>query len=298
MDSDLQPLGGAVFSLYTVSNAYIGDTGASSSVTGLATYSGDLALGGYYFVEKTAPDGYISDYTTHYDFTLSDTDYSVENSCLYHVYGSDVVNNPIKVEFTVVNAENHGAGLSDSTFKLYNNILMLGDASYTETSDSNGLVTFSPVTAGTYYMKQTASHTGYRVSDIASWKIVVSADGTSTIQPYLGLLEGYGTPVALTSAYLIENGPIKGSIKLTLVEKADDYAPPPTCPPTYLSGSPVSVYPASGGEITGWYAAMEPITDLLDTDTGYNNAYYNYGLENIPAGEYRRIPTARRTDTL
>ncbi len=304
VDADSNALAGAKFKLWFAGkdgaaetggdDVEVGETAASAAGTGIATWSGDLpALGTYYFKESAAPDGYILDPTKTDTFTITSDDYSAVLGKLYYKYTQNIVDDPIAVKFKVVYKDDHSTVLPGSTFKLYGNLLMTGSASAEATSDDSGIVTFNKLPAGTYYMKQTASKAGYMKSSVTQWRVTVKNDGTATIEEYdveYVLIGGYPLEVpdnaaALSESYLIENDAVKGSVKLTLVAKADDYTNPLAL--TYLTSGSFGVYKVVGGEVSDEeYAELNQITATIDADTGYANISYEFGLENIPAGDY------------
>ena len=86
---------------------------------------------------------------------------------------------PTDVTFNKVTSS--GAALEGAEFALYaaTDSECIGTALYTATSDSNGLVKFESVTAGTYYMKETESPDGYELP--STIYTVTVENGTSTM---------------------------------------------------------------------------------------------------------------------
>ena len=157
-----EPLSGAVF---TLSN---GQTATSDS-DGLVQF-GRLAPGTYTLTETTAPSGYAPN-TQTYTVVVSAT-------------GEITVNGTAQSEFSVANTRNAyplsfpkadlrtGEPLSGAVFTLSNG--------QTATSDSDGRVTFGPLTPGTYTLTETTAPAGY-LPNTQTYTVVVSSTGTVTV---------------------------------------------------------------------------------------------------------------------
>jgi|GEM_PF-3336386 len=138
----------------------------------------------YTLLETAAPEGYISAAGTTYTVEVS-----LDGTAVLKRTASGVTSAVTTVEnsrktttFSFNKVSDSGAALEGAWFTLYDNaaatISSRRVAQATVKSDENGIVTFSDVPWGTYYLKEVLAPARYRAS-ASIWKVVIEYDSSS-----------------------------------------------------------------------------------------------------------------------
>ncbi|MCG7336505.1 LPXTG cell wall anchor domain-containing protein [Sporosarcina sp. ACRSM] len=143
-------LGEAVFSLYRVGETDPIQTGLTTDTAGNLTVN-NLEPGDYYFIETTAPTGYVLDATTQHSFTITASQLAVV----------EVTNTKFTGSVTLFKKDSEtDEGLSGAVFSLYQD----GEDEAIQTgltTNADGNLTVSGLAAGGYYFVETAAPEGY-----------------------------------------------------------------------------------------------------------------------------------------
>ena len=118
----------------------------------------NVAIGKYYFIEKTRLNNYIPNTEKHYFTIKQDSQYGVNTRTVFYV------KNYLKkgtLEF-IKKDKKTGVGISDTVIEIYsnNNELLL-----TRTTDNDGRITISDLPYGKYYIKEKEANINYQKSD-------------------------------------------------------------------------------------------------------------------------------------
>ena len=150
-----QPLAGAQFSVNRISGQGSGivATTVSTGADGVAE-TGWLAWGKYRVEEIVPPANYV------------DSDFFTEVEAYEHgkTYTIEVENEPMQGEIQLLKENDKGQALAGATFELLD---VTGKVVQTKTTDVNGRITFSALSAGTYTVRETVAPEGYLLSDDA-----------------------------------------------------------------------------------------------------------------------------------
>lgn len=219
-------LSGAGFTLYTnadCTSAY--SVEYKTATNGIITFA-NLKSGTYYLKETTVPTGYKGSNMVYKVVVATDGKITVNNIA---VTGSYTVVNPIipKYDLTFTKTSEDGKPLTGAVFTLYTKSdckTAIGNGA----SDSNGMVTFSDLVAGTYYMKETTVPDGYK-ANARIYTITVGSDGAVTISE-----SDSGTLVNNAGKYSIKNIKVVIPVYKLTVQKTDGTNP--------LSGAGFTLY--------------------------------------------------------
>lgn|GEM_PF-2883972 len=142
-----------------------------------------------------------------------------------------------KIEFTKIDSSTKIA-LEGANFGIYNNISCTGTPLFSASSDSNGVVHFSEIEAGTYYLKEITPPNGYKQNNtIYTATVTFDAGGNGTVT-----FDGGKTTLT------VPNDPIKATASNT---SADTTAPTvsDSTPPDSSISSVTTVPPDSTGKV-------------------------------------------------
>ncbi|MGX7014333.1 SpaA isopeptide-forming pilin-related protein [Vagococcus silagei] len=181
-------LSGAKFELYTESGIKVGTYSTNSE--GLIKVS-DLEVGKYYFKELTAPDGYQLS-SEKLPFTIKEND-----TQLIELTAKNT-KTPVekgKVQLKKVDSTDSTKVLSGAKFELYTES---GTKVGTYTTDRDGLIKVTDLTAGNYYFKEISAPTGYELS-VQELKFTITSDSNENISL---LAKNTKTPETLGSVEL------------------------------------------------------------------------------------------------
>ncbi len=109
----------------------------------------NLPWGNYYFVEKSAPTGYITDSETKYYFTIDDKNLKVE---LTGAKGATDKEEPGAIK--LIKNDGEGNTLEGAIFELYKDGERYPNAEKTYVTDSNGEIVVNNLPYGTYYFAE------------------------------------------------------------------------------------------------------------------------------------------------
>jgi len=241
-DEDSSPLAGAVFTLYELDDTSTGRT-ATSDASGLVEFV-DVPYGDYYLLETTAPEGYLLN-TSRPTATIN-------------VDGATVIANPdtlsntsIRGNINLIKTNEDLDLLEGAVFSLYNDS---GSVVATETTGSDGEITFTNIVYGDYTLRETTSPTGYVLSNTVHNVSIVTDGETVQLQSQ-----------ALT------NYPITGSISFTKLNPEGNG----------VQGAIFTLYNNSGSAVT------TATSDALGVVTFSSIPYGNYTIsETTPPTGY------------
>lgn len=149
-----QPLAGCVIEIYRLDDslAAVGETADN----GRLDIAG-LSVGSYYYVEKQAPPGYVSDPAT-YPFAISRHD---ETICLR------LENKPIRAQPVLLKQDlSSEAPIPGAVIELYHES---GRLIETVTTGRDGVAEFSPLGYGRYYFLEKSAPAGYLLNPDKHW---------------------------------------------------------------------------------------------------------------------------------
>ena len=220
---------------------------------------------GYYFLKETnAPEGFVLD-ETYYPFNITTEGevFSVEN-----IEGVGLANKPIKgsVELKKVDKENADNTLSGAVFNIYKDID--GDGEYNQTIDeyvgttneiANGVYRCDNLRYGNYLLKEISAPEGYLLDNNYYSFTIVN--------------HGVTVPVSNDDSGNFVNTPIKGSVRVTKVDK--EY------PDSKLSGAEFSIFKDIDGN-----GKFDESVDTLVSDSIPEIKTGIYQLDNLRYGSY------------
>jgi uncharacterized surface anchored protein len=173
------PLGGAVYSLYTSEGGVVSTTalrtGITTNANGIGAISG-LDPGDYRLIETNAPAGYIVN-ETPIDFTIP-----VDEPYRFYIneYTSPAIN--YQGDAYLVKTNTSDEPLSGAEFELYN-VNDTGTAIQTGTSNDAGFVTFASLAPGEYIVKEIVAPVGYLIDDEQLPSIIITNTALGTPAP-------------------------------------------------------------------------------------------------------------------
>ena len=274
VDAAHELLGGAVFHLYKVGTAGADEdlgtvtVASNGSAKGVVEKQG-LGAGSYYFIEETAPTGYV-DNTKRYEFTIT----AADNGNTVGLTNADVT---VNGQDAVVNTQKLGSarltktiagsntGLAGAKFDLYKS----GDNSPIKTgitSDGNGYVNAADLAWGTYYFVETEAPNGYAL-DETHYEFTVNADNVSAL-----IVTGRNG-----AALRAENTLILGQAKLTKYDSVTDKV---------LAGATFDLYNASTRQIVAGYedGITSDAKGVIQTNKDLPAGNYYFKERSVPAG--------------
>lgn len=278
-------LAGAIFDLYNADTQQpvVGyEAGIRSDANGVIETNKDLPAGSYYFMERTAPTGYLLD-DTKYTFVINQSNM---NTVVLAGEGK-AYNVPIRGRaelFKYMLGEDGivKTGLAGAEFTLYVKDKALGFIPYTAkvdtyTTDANGIISATDLPWGEYYFKETKAPDGFE-PDEKQIPFTISA----TQLDYTG-------PARLS----LSNVPYKGSLKLIKTDAESGKA---------LEGAVFRLYKVSMG-------TTEEIKNPVTADGTYSTDgkgqiivagldWADYYFEEQSAPEGYALPANTRTVTV
>jgi uncharacterized repeat protein (TIGR01451 family)/LPXTG-motif cell wall-anchored protein len=204
IDDEDNALYGAEFTVYDSDDKEV--TKGTTDENGVVTFE-NLVYGNYYYVETKAPDGYLIDSSRH-DFIIN------ENGV---VLKETVENKKIVGNINVVKVDKEGILLSNTEFTLYD---LEGNVIETGVTNENGLVTFTNIPYGEYYMKETKTPEGY-VGTEEKIEVSIKENGSEYF-------------------YQVENTRIKGTLEIKKIDESGNV----------LKGAEFTLYDKDGKEIS------------------------------------------------
>ncbi|MEE0992506.1 MAG: SpaA isopeptide-forming pilin-related protein [Bacteroidales bacterium] len=223
-----------------------------------------LRYGRYFLKETNSPEGFILD-ETYYPFNITTEGevFNVEN-----IEGIGLANKPIKgsVELKKVDKENLNNTLSGAVFNIYKDVN--GNGAYEQTADSyvgttreitNGVYRCDDLRYGNYLLKEITPPEGYLLDDNYYSFSIVS--------------HGEIADVSNDNSGSFVNTPIKGSVKVTKVDK--EY------PDSKLSGAKFSIY-----KDVNENGKFDESVDTLVSDSVPEVEPGIYKLDNLRYGSY------------
>nr|MCR5419649.1 choice-of-anchor A family protein [Lachnospiraceae bacterium] len=125
----------------------------------------NLAWGNYYFVEKTAPVGYVADTETKISFTINESSLDVSLTGEKGAIDKEE-NGAIKL----IKSDGEGNVLAGAKFELYRNDERYPDSETVYVTDENGEIKIDEVPYGKYYFVEIGAPEGYVLPDPESAK--------------------------------------------------------------------------------------------------------------------------------
>ncbi|HOO28617.1 MAG TPA: SpaA isopeptide-forming pilin-related protein, partial [Lachnospiraceae bacterium] len=270
VDADHELLGGAVFHLYRIeTDGTIVDFGTVTATANGVVEKQGLGAGSYYFVEETAPTGYV-DNTKQYTFTIT----AADNGTTVGLSNPDVTVDEIGA---VVNQPKTGdarltkvikgtnTGLAGAKFALYakgNDTPIKTDLE----SDANGYVTVTGLVWGEYYFMETSAPSGYALDSDTKYEFEVSADNVSS------LIE-----VKTKDGGNAENELILGKAQLVKYDADTE---------DVLSGALFDVYDADTQTIVSGYESgiLSDVNGVVETNKDLPEGSYYFKERTAPTG--------------
>ncbi len=224
-----RPLANAKFELY-LGDECIGE--AISDANGDAVFEDMNSVIGYTIKlkEVQAPDGYVLDPTPR-DIVFIEENLITQSGVDY--YEVEIPNTAevaaVTGEINIRKEDANGNLLNGAVFGLYSDPACEDSTLIKSRTATNGILTFTDLAEGTYYVKEISSPAGYKVSD-EMIEAVIANDGGSAVVTYTSSTRG---DLGQASVVSITNEKATGSLKITKQDKESA---------TPLDGATFSIY--------------------------------------------------------